>query len=180
MGPEWTHIVGAIAALVAAVAAVLTFFVVAGAAVVAWIQLNQAKSDTKARLLAEKSQSQARLLADEARLVADLAKRWDDPLLFESRLEAAKRSRSQLRYAIEMFYEAKSREYFVLIRVPSIFEDIGLMTRKGTISEDVVRELFAGVVKDAWDRWEPSIDYLRDASKSKLLYEHFQWLNGRM
>ena len=169
MGPEWTHIVGAIAALVAAVAAVLTFFVVAGAAVVAWIQLNQAKSNAKERVK-----------ADMARLMADLFRRWDEPLLTESRIEAAKRSPSQLRYAIEMFSKAADKTYFVLFRVPGFFEEIAIMTREGTISEELVRKYFLLVVQQEWQRWEPTIRYMRSETNNASVYEHFQWLNGRM
>ena len=162
MGPEWTHIVGAIAALVAAVAAVLTFFVVAGAVVVAWIQLNQAKSNTKALLM------------------ADLARRWDEELLLDSRFRAAGMSPDDLLNAIEGHYNAADRAYYELIRVPNFFEDLGLMAREGTISEGVVRKLFAGPVLGKWELWKPTIDYLREVSGRRLMYEHFQWLSGRM
>ena len=191
MGPEWTHIVSAVAASIAALAAVLTLLAVIVAAFVAWGQLDLAKAESQARLIADKSESQAqliadksesqaRLLADEARLMADLAKRWDEPLLFDSRIEAAGKSPEDLLTTVENSYNAADKTFYTLIRVPNFFEDIGLMTREGTISESVVRKLFEGPVIGTWNLWKPAIDYLRTATGRERMYEHFQWLNGRM
>lgn len=160
---QWTDIVTAVATSVAASAAVMTFIVVALGVLVAWGQLGIVKAERKSRL------------------VAELADRWDGPLLSESREKAASHSSpDDLRDAVEESYKEASAEYYALIRVPSFFDSLGSMTRQGSITEDNVRQSLSEVIKTTWIHWLPAVRYLRSTSETDAVYDNFEWLYGKM
>lgn len=105
--------------------------------------------------------------ARKAQLLLDLTKRWDDPTFVEAREYAAKYEvGAPLRDAIKQFRENKAHEYFVLMRIPNFFEQLGLLRQERTVSLNVLNAWVGSIIIREWDRWELAVEYLRKLSSS--------------
>ncbi len=115
-------------------------------------------------------------------LMADLSRRWDAPLLVESRVVSTRydQDRERFRRRIEFLYEEQTEELFVLERIPNFFEDLGVLEDQGAISEEMVWMSLGRTICETWDRWEPAVSFLREKFADARVYENFEALARRM
>lgn len=113
--------------------------------------------------------------AREAQLLTDLSRRWSEELLRESREAAEKyKNGSQLRQALRNLKKNNDKEYYILLRLPDFFEDLGLLVSSECFSRKLANELFGTAIKYHYNRYELAIKYLRKKYKDKTIYEFFE------
>ncbi len=147
--PLWTDIV-------IAVAAAFTVAILLAAAFLAW---HEVRCIERAR---------------EAQLLTDLSRRWDEELLRESRETAEKYTNGrQLRQALGNLKKNNDKEYYILLRLPSFFEDLGLLVSSQCFSRQLANDLFGTAIKYHYNRYELAIKYLRKKYKDENIYKFF-------
>lgn len=148
--PEWTT---AIATAVLAIATAT----LAGAAIVALRELNEAKRDRHAQVF------------------ADIGRRWDDPPMAEALQAEAVLTKEELaelaaralppegapQYVVNAAMRADA-ELVVLLRVPNFFEDLMLITEEGGINMPAMSRNFKGLANAEWKKWEKAIGVIRE------------------
>jgi hypothetical protein len=153
--PNWTEIVTAVASVVALI----------GVFVGAWIALSQTGEAVRTRT---------------SSLMADLSRRWDEPLLAESRRLAASYSRDGLADRVEYLQEENHPELDVLFRAPNFLEDVAVLEQSGSLPFDMIRKSLGGTVISEWEHWEPTVLRLRGDQRYDLVYENFELLHTKM
>lgn len=143
-------------------ATLLTLIVFAVGTVFAYMQLRQAV--------------QGRL----ASAMADLSRRWDEPLMAESSRLAAALDPDQLQGRIEYLWRNSDPEVDAFMRVPNFFEDLGVMIATGAMPFDPIRRSLGGTVIYEWEHWEPTIMWLRGDEEYDLVYENWEELMKKM
>jgi len=149
-GVTWTDIVTAIAA-------VLAFGVLIFAALYARHQLH---SMEKTR---------------EAQLLADLSRRWDEELLTESRQAVGKyKNGSELSQSLEELRNRSDEQYYVILRLPDFFEDLGLLVNKKCLSLQLAKDMFGTAVKYHYNLYKDTIENMRKIYKDQTIYKFFE------
>jgi hypothetical protein len=118
----------------------------------------------------------------QTQVLADLGRRWDDPLLEEGRLRASNfSSEAELRDAIVESQEEKNDLVYVAMRVPNFFEDVGVLAEAGAIDLGLVDATYGSVCWKWWESFEPTIQTMREQANDRDLYRRFDDLaNGRI
>jgi hypothetical protein len=118
----------------------------------------------------------------QTQILADLGRRWDDPLLEEGRLRASRfSSEGELRDAILTSQQKKTDLVYVAMRVPNFFEDVGVLTETGAIDLALVDATYGSVCWKWWESFKPTIDAMRKQAADADLYRRFDDLaNGRI
>jgi hypothetical protein len=141
---SWTDVLSSISAAVAAA-------VVLAGLVIAYRQLQEMARSRNAQLL------------------TDYMTRWDAAALVEARMLAASfGSRDALCNNVERLYKDNDPKYYVLMRVPTFFENVATLEESGGMSTELIRKHFGRLVFDAYYFWEPSITFLRNRGATGL------------
>lgn len=151
-GVQWTDIA-------TAVASICTLLVVLAALLLGWCQLSSMETARKAQLL------------------TDLSRRWDEELLVESR-QAANRyaGGEELASALERHDQQNTKDYYVLVRLPNFFEDLGILVSEGAISPKLVAKSLRSPAKGYWALYQPYISAVRRRRQTKCTYQWFEKL----
>jgi hypothetical protein len=113
--------------------------------------------------------------ARKAQLLTGLSKWWNEELLRESRQAAEKyKNGIQLQKALENFKKTNDKEYYVLLRLPDFFEDLGLLVNSECFSKQLATDLFGTAMKYHYERYKPAIEYLRTEFNDKTIYKFFE------
>ncbi len=151
----WTDIVTAIAAL-------FTFGVLTFAAFYARHQLHSLERTR------------------EAQLLSDLSRRWDEELLGESRQAVEKyKDGTKLKQALKELKENNNKQYYVLLRLPDFYEDLGLLVTNKCLSPQLAKDMFGTVIKYHYARYKSTIQFMRGKYKDKTIYKFFEDLANK-
>jgi hypothetical protein len=154
-GVAWTDVVAAVATGTTTVVVLVTAFF-------ALRQLNESK---KTRYAA---------------LAADLTRRWDEPLLADSRRLMSRRSSEEIREILQANYSGTATDeqrddYYKLQALPNFIEGIAAIEDEfGGLSLEFINRLWGGVIIRAWDRWEPAADWVRTQPNAEGAYRNFE------
>jgi hypothetical protein len=124
--------------------------------------------------------------ARHATTLADISRRWDEPLLVESRQLAARYGialRDWVEYLdqdVEDLAPEEAANLYKLQRIPNFFEDLAILEQAGAITFNMIQKSLGWTIVKTWDRWRPAVDYLRDTKEPDPVYSHFQHLAERM
>jgi hypothetical protein len=157
----WTAMY-ALAAIATAVFVGLAFFAARG-------QLNLAK---RARDDAERDR--------HAQLTTELSRRWDEDELLRAREAEAAYDSVSLKAAMDEFYSENDSRYYLLLRVPNYFEDVGVMVTQGTIPLKVVEESLGSLITHHWQFWRLWIEDLRKTEGDPTNFRNFERLAGML
>lgn len=181
------------AAWVAASAALATFCVLAAAA---WYAKDSAKTALQGLDDARRTR--------HAALITDLSRRWDEPLIADSRKLFGQLSREDLVGVVERVYRPISEgrswwhsfleavfvaedtaarqlaDFQTLTAWPNLIETIGVLEADGAISQDVIHQMWGGGIIGAWDGWRDAIRAMRTHSGRPTTYQNFERLYDAM
>jgi F0F1-type ATP synthase membrane subunit c/vacuolar-type H+-ATPase subunit K len=163
VNPNWTDILSALAAVLA----------VGLAAVGGWVAVVQLRIAARALELAADQLSETRLTS-LTQVMTELTRRWDEPVLKDSRDALAGYSAEQLRELVERVYtrggdtEAR-KKYFVLAALPNFLESVAIMCRRG-LSVDLVDDLWGSAIVNAWRSWRPATEFARERLQTETIY----------
>jgi len=120
--------------------------------------------------------------ARHAQLMADISRRWDEPLFVAGRKAAAKFIDEPwiLGLYVAVHRDQQSDTWFELQRIPNFFEDLAVQRLAHAISFRIVREAFGWGLVTTWEQWKPAVWLLRLREKDATVYEHFEALAERM
>jgi hypothetical protein len=112
-------------------------------------------------------------------LLADLSRRWDEPLIVESQRLFASYSTAGIVELVEKLYGSgasdKEREDFVTLEaVPNFWETIGVLERDGSITTTVVDKMWGDAIRSAWRDWEEPVTRLRELTEVQRSYKNFE------
>jgi hypothetical protein len=97
--------------------------------------------------------------AGQSQIAADLARRWDEDQLVETRrFVAGFKTPEELRAAFLRYIAENSPDAYVLYRELDYFEQIGALDQVGALNFDVVQLLLGHRLIERWEMWKPSID----------------------
>ena len=160
---NWTDAVSA----VAAAAAALTGLLALGAVVVGSLY-------ARGQLRAAREQRDEAKASRYAELVVGLSNQWREKELADARkLEVSFGDQAGLRRAIEEKYPTQDADYFALERIPVFFENLGILEKHRAVSLDLVQDMFGPLLADEYERWKPSINWLRDFTGEEALFGNF-------
>jgi hypothetical protein len=165
-GPVW--------ALVAATfMLVVVTGVLAGAAIMALRELDEAKTDR------------------HVQVVTSLAARWNGEMLVSALSAEQLYTEEELAEIVtkargdptanplrELRRKRAIRELVVLLRIPDYFEDLAFMAQRVNLDDDALAN-FKGLVVDEWKAWEPAIGEL-GRTGDPYSYRRFEALVARM
>ena len=153
---EWTNT--AIAA-----ASIATFAVVFGALLLAAVQLTSIKHNRATEIL------------------GGLLNRWNDERLEAARLKMRALDARATWDAIREAQEYNRLDYYILMRIPSFFEEIGIMCLIAkSVPPELVYEFFASAIVSFWGKYEPWIRDVRNDEDDNRFFENFEKLAGEM
>ena len=148
--------------IVTAVAAALSFFILLAAAIIAKREIN-CMDRTR-----------------EAELLEDLSRRWDEELLRESRQAAEKyENGTKLKEAVKELSEKNDKQYYVLLRLPDFFEELGLLVNYQCLFPQLAKDMFGTAIKYHYARYEPTVKLLRETYKDQTIYKFFEDLTKK-
>jgi hypothetical protein len=174
-GVKWTDLV----------AAVGTPVVILVSAIFALSQLREAERARNASALFAVNQLREAEKSRYASLVADLTRRWDEPLLASSRQAMSRHGHEEIRDIIRANYlreatEGQIEEYYTLQALPNFIEGIAVIENEFEgLSLGLVDRLWGGVIIRAWERWSLAVEWLRgqsNATASDRAFENFERL----
>ena len=115
-----------------------------------------------------------------AQLLADLARRWEEPLMAEARRRYAQTTPQALARLVERSWKnAKERE--VLAALPGFYEFLGVLEEHGSLPIGVVNRLWGPEVVAAWPAWRPAVERIRSyAPAGETPYSNFERLDHRV
>lgn len=143
--------------IVTAIAAVLTIGVLLAAAVCAWLELHHIER------------------AREAHILADLSRRWDEELLREPRQAVEKyKDGTKLEQAVKEFKENNDEQFYMLLRLPDFFEELGLLVEYDCLNLQLAKDMFGTAIKYHYTGYKPTIEFLRSEYKDKTIYKFFE------
>jgi hypothetical protein len=110
-----------------------------------------------------------------AELVTDLSRRWDEPLIAESRKLFGKKTAEELVEVVNEFYVTGDNddEYYKLTAWPNLIETIGVLESDGAISPEVIHQMWGGGIIVAWAGWCDAIQALRERAERPTTYLNF-------
>ena len=149
------------------VAAVVASIGVLGALAVAWRQLDLNRRTGQGHLLLQ------------------LTARWDSPPVLDSRRKIASYPDGEaLRERIQEVHASQEpkdiTEYSLLIAVADFLEDLGVLVRQKSLSEDMARDWLGPNITDFWRSYEPWITEYRTKFGKEIYWEAFQELATKM
>lgn len=99
---------------------------------------------------------------------ADLAQKWSSPALEESReLVGSFATTSDLADAFEVASRDNTHAYYVLVREPNFFEDLGVAVKLKALDIDLIRYALGSVVVTRWEQWREAITRMRGAEAAE-------------
>lgn len=110
-----------------------------------------------------------------AELVTDLSRRWDEPLIEDSRKLFGRVTSEELVEIVNEFYDTGENDhvYYKLIAWPNLIETIGVLESDGAISPEVIHQMWGGGIIVAWAGWCDAIQTLRDRAERPTTYLNF-------
>jgi hypothetical protein len=122
-------------------------------------------------------QMQQTIQSRHAATMAELSRRWDEPLLAESMKAGSVYSSDRLGLHLrDLEDRGNFDQQTELLRVPNFFEDLAILNEEGAISIEMIRKSLGGVVVATWDHWKPATLEMRGDQNYDLVYEHFEGL----
>lgn len=116
----------------------------------------------------------------EAALVARISTRWNEASMEEARqLANTYKNSSELLEAMTKFDQYNSRFYYVLERIPGFFEDLGLVCCKDDKLIPLVKDLIGPSVKYYYELYSPWTNQMKD-DPTQGTYPFFKKLAGSM
>ena len=153
---EWTNT--AIAA-----ASIATFVVVFVALIFAGLRLTSTKNHRATEILGEH------------------VKRWSDKRLEAARLKIGALRARAIWDAIREARKNNRLDYYILLRIPSFFEEIGIMCLVAKmVPPELVYQFFASAIVNYWGKYEPWIRDARNQDNDNRFFENFEKLAGEM
>lgn len=144
--------------------------VLAGAAVTALVGLRSLRDARRTR---------------HAELLADLSRRWDEPLAAESRLISGEYDSRALLDLLGRIYDPPSwltdgerrrdsETYLNLLAALNLMETIAALWAERTLGAGVIFRLWGTTFVEVWDRWFPAIEYMRTWEEDPGVYDNFE------
>lgn len=153
---EWTNT--AIAA-----ASISTFAVLALALLLAFLQVTAIRLNRATEILGEH------------------VKRWDDARLTEARLKIKPLGTRSTWDAILNARKNNQEDYYIFLRIPAFFEEIGIMCLVAeSVPSKLVYEFFASAIASFWHKYEPWIRDYRNQQNDNRFFENFEKLAREM
>ena len=116
----------------------------------------------------------------ETQLLEDLSRRWDEELLRESRQVAEKyEDGTKLKEAVKELSEKNDKQYYVLLRLPDFFEELGLLVNYECLSPQLAKDMFGTAIQYHYTRYKPTIEFLREKYKDETIYKFFKDLANK-
>ena len=120
-----------------------------------------------------------------AEMATTLSLRWDGERLVAVRtLLRDFRSPEQLCAAVRAARQLRDPLYYQFIEELNFFEDLATAEKFGWVHLDWINETMGSVVKDRWERWSHTVDYLRQPTterpKDPTIYANFQELDAKL
>jgi hypothetical protein len=143
-----------------------TFFVIAGTAIAAIVQLRHARSSNQIEALAEISSERDNpdTRSAERFVLHGLSEKLIDPSF-----------RYQLANPEAMTTETQS-SLSDIRRVGNFFENIGALVKNGLADKEMVLDIFAGQVLNNWEQLTPAIAIVRQSRQNNAIWENFEYL----
>ena len=119
-------------------------------------------------------------------LLADLSRRWDEPLLRDARFAIGKRDVWEIAATARRMWVgtaslADERVYYEMTPLPNFLEALGVIEGEVSgISLPLVNRLWGGTILGAWDKWELAIRLIRRHSNNDSSYSNFEGLVNRL
>lgn len=173
---QWTDVATAWASMVAAGVAVLGLIGLAIAAIEAARTRRAALAANQATLAATQEAVKTR----SAGLMADFSRRWDEPLLAQSRRLAGSYAPDRLQRRMEYLINQNHGDADILLRNPNFLEDVAILVEGDALPFEMVRKSLGAAVEDEWNHWEQTILWLRGDEKYDLMYENWEALAKRI
>lgn len=108
-------------------------------------------------------------------------KRWDDARLTEARLKIKPLGARATWDAILKARKDNRQDYYIFLRIPSFFEEIGIMCLVAeSVPPELVYEFFASAIASFWHKYEPWIRDYRNQQNDNRFYENFEKLAEEM
>lgn len=154
---NWTDIATAIGGLIAAVTLLVGL-------ALAFIQL---RSINRAR---------------EIEAITDRSRRWEEDSLVQARLSVSRIGDArELWNYLNGLEPGKSEEWFLYMRIPHFFEDIGVSTlHSKALKKELVYELFAPPIELYWGWYRTFMEEYRKKLEDERLFEWFEKLAVEM
>jgi hypothetical protein len=101
-------------------------------------------------------------------LLADLSRRWDEPVMVQSQQLFARYATADLLELVEKLFGTggatnEEREHFALLEaVPNFWETLGVLQQDDAITTTVLNQMWGDAIRNSW-RWEEPIAKLREA-----------------
>ena len=120
-------------------------------------------------------------VTDKAREVEALTARsqkWEEPPLVEARLAVATIGDAlQLWNKLDAIEPGKSQDWYLYIRIPHFFEDLGVAClHTKALNKKMVYELFAPSIALYWDYYRTFIEEFRKKQDDRRLFEWWEKL----
>lgn len=118
--------------------------------------------------------SQVRLQASAAAIdqIDRVSREWESESLNRDRLAVL----TALHDRTDPFVEATA----ATASVAGFFERLGFLVRWGHVDETLVNEYLGNSVQNFWAYLQPTLLTMRRAGQDEKIYEHFEWLTGRI
>jgi hypothetical protein len=146
--------------------------VLAGAAIVALLNLRDARRTR------------------HAGIVTDLSRRWDEPLAMDSRRLNASYDTDGLRDLIALYYAQRGtpkraqqkdvEAFFDLQGWINLIETIGVLRSERAVSARVIFKLWGATIATTWEKWELPIKDMRRLEEHPGVYKNFERLAKSM
>jgi len=116
----------------------------------------------------------------EAQLLEDLSRRWDEELLRESRQAVEEyKDGTKLKQALKELKDNNDKQYYVLLRLPDFFEELGLLVNYECLSPQLTKDMFGTAIEYHYTRYKPTIKFLRGKYKDETIYKFFEDLANK-
>ena len=110
--------------------------------------------------------------------LTDRSTRWEDASMVESRLAVSKIGDSEKLWKyLNALEPGKSEEWYLYMRIPHFFEDVGVATLKvKVLKEELVYDLFAAPIETYWGYYQMFVEEFRKVQEDERLLEWFEKL----
>jgi hypothetical protein len=121
-----------------------------------------------------------------AGLLADLSRRWDEPLLRSARFAIGRRDQREIAHIARRMWVGSAtteieRTYYEMTPLPNFIEALSVIEHDVSgISLRLVDRLWGGTILGAWEKWRLAILLIRRHSDNPTSYENFESLVARL
>src|SRR5581483_3250777 len=163
---------------VTAVGTCVTALILLVTAILVLRQLKEARERRQTELSRVEEAQKARF----AQLAADLTRRWDEPLLRDSREAMSALTADGIQALVKRIYQGNASaddagEYYRLQALPNFIESVAVFEDEfAGLSLELVDRLWGGAIIRAWDRWELATTYVQSQPNAQHVYAEFQQL----